>query len=461
VITRRLSIIVFIQILFCCLLWLISCTNTGSLSKTDTNVILIIIDTLRADHLGIYGYNKNTSPNIDKFAQNNTVYNKCYSQSPWTKPSVASIFTSLYPTVTGINKVDNILKDNFHTLAEILKENGYLTAGIVSNALLNSNHGYSQGFDRYIDYTGGNPHFSISSPRVTRLAIDWMEKHKEKKFFLFLHYFDPHYNYLKHPNIDYPKDYEGALKNPMDITKLRMIRKTLSDKDLEYLIALYDGEIQFTDKYIGKLIEAINRLQLMKKTLIILTADHGEEFMTHGWIGHTKTLYDELIHVPLIIHYPDQNGRSERINGVFKLIDIAPTIMHYLNIKLNNIPYQGRALPRDNNHVNSADSFAFSEVSFTPLRVEYKEKTAFKRSIQNISEKLILDLKKSSYEFYNLAQDPTEQNNIFSLDNPHIQKMQELLIKKFSRLYKANDQGQEIDFTERELENLRSLGYIQ
>lgn len=435
----------------------------ASTEKPD-NIILIVIDTLRADHLGVYGYEKPTSPNLNAFAMQSTVYDSCFAQAPWTQPSIATIFTSRYPTQTGIHCLHDRLDEQHLTLAEILKGEGYQTTGIYSHTVLRRRFGFGQGFDTFENCLtpGEDPSKVRSSHRVTKKAVDWLREHGHQPFFLFLHYFDPHYDYLRHPEIDYP-EYHGMLRSPMPINTLRHKRKQLQEEDLRYLVALYDGEIRYTDQCIGLLFEEINALNLQENTLIIVTADHGEEFMTHGWIGHTRTLYHELIHVPLIVRYPRASHAPRRIKGVFELADILPTILNHLGLQTpsrdqGTHPFVGYPLPRKQD--SQKKRYAFSEVSFVPPKQPNAEKSAVKRSITDGSMKLIYDVRTGSYQYFDLEHDPLELDNRYDRDLDEATAMQSILHQKLASLQGGN-QAEEIDLSAEEIENLRSLGYIQ
>ena len=205
------------------------------------NVLLIIIDTLRADHLSCYQYDKGGSHNIDSLASHSTLFKNAISMAPWTTPSINSIFTSQYPAVLGIKDLPIKFNNKFLTLAEVFKEHNYKTKGIISHIYLSAALGFNQGFDSY-DEGSAKGHGSISSPSVTEKALSFLRKNKNNKFLLFLHYFDPHYDYILHEKFNYFPEYDGSIYSGQSIHELRKIALSLSGKDIKYIKALYDSK---------------------------------------------------------------------------------------------------------------------------------------------------------------------------------------------------------------------------
>ncbi|MGH7792955.1 MAG: sulfatase-like hydrolase/transferase, partial [Thermodesulfobacteriota bacterium] len=262
----------------------------------DINVVFISIDTLRADHLGCYGYHRNTSPNIDRLAREGVIFSNAFSVSSWTLPAHISMFTSMYSTSHGVITGEDYLDDSRITLAEVLKREGYATAAFISGAYLRDpRYGFEQGFDLY-DASIINEAASlkdvikasqvITSPSLNKAAKSWLEKNYQKKFFLFLHYIDVHSDYIPPPPYDtmFDPDYRGPVDG-LNIFKLKL-KAEMDPRDLFHIIALYDGEIAFTDHHIGDLMLSLKELGVYDNTMIILTSDHGEEFFEHGQLGH-------------------------------------------------------------------------------------------------------------------------------------------------------------------------------
>ncbi len=424
------------------------------------NVVLIVIDTLRADHLGCYGHERDTTPNIDGLASEGLLFTNAISAAPWTTPSVASLLTAQYPAVLGIRGSPTRMHRGFPLLSEILRGHGYATHGVVSGPLLSASLGFGEGFDAY-DESSATGHEDISSPSVTAEAIAFLRANPpEKPFFLFLHYFDPHYNYILHPQYDYYPAYDGKLRSGQPIQELWQQRHSMSEDDIRYLLALYDSEIMFTDEYIGRVLDELKHLGVYDNTIIVLTADHGEEFMERGWIGHTITLYQELIHVPLIIKL--SKGTAKIVESSVGLIDIMPTVLSYLGLEVAD-GLDGRSL--DLSAPEQITSMPVFSETFNnqPHRPEPVEPIAL-RSVTLKGSKLTYDEIPGIWRFYDLLADPLEQTNLFATDDARKDSLQKLLLDWIedvnSKLPAVPDQDQQDLFSPEQIRQLKSLGYL-
>ena len=431
-------------------------TALSSCSKKSqpSNVIFIVVDTLRADHLGCYGYSRNTSPNIDALSRHSLVFKNAVSQAPWTTASVASMFTSLYPFELGIKERPVVLQDSVYTLPELFKENGYRTKGIISHLLVSRKLGFHQGFEEY-DEENSRGHMHISSPSITDKAISFLEKHGKEKFFLFLHYFDPHYNYVMHEAYDYYPGYDGPLYSRMRIKELRARIPSLNSDDVEYIKAAYDSEIRFTDEHIGRLFDKLREWNLYEDTMIIFTADHGEEFLEKtNRIGHSTQVFQETIHVPLIIKLPKQDNKRT-IQSYTGLINLMPTIADYLGIPLKcSYKISGESL--NLRKKNIARTTVFSETY-----VESHSRAVFQKGW-----KLIEFPEEKKLNLYHLISDPGESSNVANAgkDNQNMTRHLLNLIRKWEQEMLVNARHRETiqpKFTEEEIERLKALGYIK
>jgi len=278
-----------------------------NLSSSSRNVILISIDTLRSDHLSAYGYKRLTSPHLDRLARDGIIFRNARSQAPWTLPSHATMFTSLYPSSHGARFRDNSrflsagvadkLADWNVTLAEVLKAAGFRTGAFTSVAWLSGMLGFDQGFDRFEMDTKTH-----TATALVDKAIAWIAEERSRPFFLFLHFFDVH-NYHSPSQFDgrhQDPDYSGALKRkklPMEKIVANLF-ESLSKEDLDYIVAKYDGAISYVDFELGRLFAWLKTRELYDGTLVVITSDHGEEFWEHGGTGHGFTLYEEQLRVP-------------------------------------------------------------------------------------------------------------------------------------------------------------------
>ncbi len=436
--------------------------------RKEPNIILIVIDTLRADHVGCYGYQRNTTPNIDQLAKEGALFRKAISAAPWTLPSIASFLTSQYPCVLGIGDRPTMIDSRFLSLPEVLKQHDYTTHGIVSHVLVSARLGFGRGFDGY-DEKSSLDRRGVTSPAVTQKAISFLQHKHKQSFFLFLHYFDPHYNYILHPQYNYYPSYYGILKSNHPIRDIWRRRHSLSKDDIKYLALLYDSEIAFTDQLIGALMDELKKRDLYDNSVIIITSDHGEEFMERGWIGHCTTLYQELIRVPLIIKFPDTGART--VNTPVGLIDIMPTLLAYLGLKSPD-GLEGKALDIASG-APLASRPIFSE-TFNHLLTKYQvpdiqhakrtEPIAF-RAITLGDWKLIYDEKNDIKQIYDLYKDPYERNDLSSRKSKINKTLAVSLSQYIDYVGKKQKRGPTKDaselFTPEERRRLESLGYVE
>ena len=432
----------------------------------DVNVLMIVIDTLGTGHLGTWTQGLDTSPNIDALAAGGIRFSRASSTAPWTQPAVASLMTGLTPSRHGVlHLFDKLPEDNL-TLAEALAARGFKTAGVVSHFLINRDQGFGQGFEVYTDASVKG--HEVSSPKVTRTAISELRRLQDERFFLFVHYFDPHSEYLHHPEYDRTSWYQGsALQWKRDILALREKRHGMSSRDIEFLRGLYREEIAFTDHHLGLLMAQLKNLGLEDNTLVILTADHGEEFMEHGWIGHTRFLYDTLLHVPLIFSLPGKL-KPGTVEEPVSLNDLMPTLLAMSNLSPEDPGGDGRSLrPFLSGAPGKGGHPLYSEVSFLAPPKErgtiVAEKEAFMAAVSSDHWKLIHDLDRQEWSLFNRSTDPGEMNNLFSESHPLVRQLQPLLLEweegkteKWGRNFEGIKQ-----MSEEDRKRLRSLGYVR
>lgn len=309
------------------------CGGDGADETDDSfppNIVLISIDSLRADHLGCYGYERDTSPTIDRLASEGVRFERAISQAPWTLPSHASLFTGLYGRTHQTDDLVKRLPDGIPTIASELSDYGYNTRGIVSGTFMQKRFGLDSGFDEYDDELAQvnhkRSHETITSPVIHGKATAMLEN-LSPPFFLFLHYWDVHYDFAPPAPHDtrFDLDYAGNITSKR-FMKNERINVDMPRADLEHLVALYDGEISWVDAHIERLLAVLDEQGFTENTVIILTADHGDEFFEHGAKGHSHSLYDELLHVPLIVRGPGVKAGATVPQAV-ELVDVLPTVM--------------------------------------------------------------------------------------------------------------------------------------
>jgi len=428
----------------------------------DCNVIILTIDTLRADRLGSYGYFRNTSPNIDRFAEDGVLFTKAYTQASATSVSLSSFMTSKSPS--KFRSYNKKLGHERVTLAEMLQENGYKTAGIVTNPWLKEEMGFAQGFDDY-SYV---PHYTYgfeSSNEVNKLALDWLKENKDEKTFLWLHYMEPHAPYRSHEEYQYDLGYQGRFTDNftnVDANTYKNPDLKLTDEELYHINALYDGEINYADNSFGNLLDELKRTGLYDNTIIILTADHGDEFREHGGTGHDHTLYNELINVPLIIKGPGvENIKSD--NQV-RLMDTVPTILDILKVKTDRSFDGVSLLPLLNRENYNLEVYSKMENHHASIISKDEWKLILKfREMKFVPGKDVeWERIETSKELYDLKEDPGEQNNLID-EYPEIAKKLEERLMELQMIKEDEEEPEKESgdgISKQTKEELRSLGYV-
>jgi arylsulfatase A-like enzyme len=338
-------------------------------------VILVVIDTLRADRLSTYGYRFPTSPHLEAMAQDSVVFEDVTAQSPWTKPSVASILTGLEPNQHRALDFSDHLDGSLTTMAEFLKAAGYQTFAVVANPLLGQRFGFDQGFDRFRSLPVVN-----NAHRVTQDGLELLAaRDKEKPFFLYLHPIDPHLPYsppnpwrkeaLEWHGVDgsaqplLPSfDRQGfvRLTSYLFFRYLQRLPHDVPEPTANLVGALYDGEVKSADAALGQLLGWLKEQDLYEGSMIIVTSDHGEELLERGRLGHTHTLYQELLRVPMVIKFPKGQFAGRRDKGLWQQVDILPTVLAALGIPAGNA-LDGLGYPADLDRAGSRQ--ALFEVS--------------------------------------------------------------------------------------------------
>jgi hypothetical protein len=317
-----------------------SCDQAGGRDRAP-NVILVCMDTVRADHLGCYGYSaRETTPFLDSIASEGLLFADASATACWTKPSVPSIFTGTLPLQHGVYRgsardeagtFSDVLPDEALTLAEAFGESGYQTGAFVRNSQLREGMGFEQGFDVYRDRAG-------DAREIRWRATDWLnDRDPERPFFLYLHYLDAHWPYAV------PDEYASLYSDPTLVEGIRSgdwraLRDAVNDGEqeldpavLEALVATYDGAIRYIDDQLARLWRDLERQGLAEDTILCVVADHGEEFLEHGKIGHGHGLYEGLLSVPWILRVPGEEAR--RIEARVSLVDLFPTLLSAAGIR--------------------------------------------------------------------------------------------------------------------------------
>jgi arylsulfatase A-like enzyme len=412
------------------------------------NVIIYLVDTLRADHLGCYGHQRGVSPRIDRFAEGATLFENTRAQAPWTLPSVASVMTGLWPPSHGVFEDTRRLAPEAVTLAEVLRDAGYQTAAVVTNGFATGAYGLDQGFDELTLIKTGHR----KSHLVHRAAVAWLEdRDPERPFFLYLHTIDPHKPYLPTQELrqrfapEAEEIWREIVANP------RRQRWPPTDPVVAQLRALYDAEIAENDASFGDTLDALASAGLYDDALIVFLSDHGEEFHEHHSWTHAADLFREVLNVPLIVKLPRQR-HGHRVSALAQQIDLMPTLLTYLGIP--GPPTQGRLLPTllgpdEPTPVDSQRVFSHT-----------KRKNQTTASIIDSAWKYIrrVDSKGVTSRLYNWHDDPHELNDR-TADYPVLAN---LLAVEIQRQLAASTPPGAAEATpdEEVLDNLRALGYV-
>jgi arylsulfatase A-like enzyme len=426
------------------------------------NLVLVTVDTLRADHTTPYGYGRDTTPVLARLAREGVVVDQAYAPMATTGPSHAALLTSRYPIALGYLRNGQRLDEGLTTLAERLHAAGYRTSAAVSSFVLDKRLGFAQGFGTYectfekqratatmerwegLAVPAG---FDRRADETTDIALAWLARRgKDRPFFLWVHYFDPHQPYA--PPAPYDRRFPGAGQpGPAGIT------------------ALYDGEIAFADRELGRLVDAIEAEGLSGRTLLVVTADHGEGLMQHGHMGHGLHLYEEAVRVPLVYRWPGSLPAGTRVPGPVEHVDLVPTVLDLLGLPRGQEDVQGQSLA-------AALRGGTGTAGQDPRRAVFLQRRLYdtdvvsgfrvrgeKFAVRAGQWKYIEAPEEETRELFDLRADPGETKDLFAAEGAVAQRLARGLAgwrARFDRRARARD-----DSSSEMQEALRALGYVQ
>ena len=467
-------------------------TPTAS-QKRRPNILLVSLDTLRADHLGTYGYPHGTSPNLDRFAKQNTFFESLVSQAASTGPAHMSLFLSTYPTAHGIINHERKLPDHAVTMAEIFRDAGYATGAFTEGGYITAGIGFHQGFSSYAEVVkpleGHGGFVDETFPR----AIEWMEDHRDRPFLLFAQTYQVHVPYCAGPPWDelYSSASYGGPLGPClgyrDIAAMNYDATGLdldvdenrgkappTDEDLAWVVAGYDSEIRKADSYFQKLLDALERLDLANDTIVIVFSDHGEDFRDHLAIGrHARSLYEEMLHVPLIVRLPGRLSRTT-IREPVMLVDWLPTLLELTGVDTNSkAPMFGRSLTPilEGKPTREAPDY-FAENYSKAIRAmvrrgdwKFIETREFEDAaeIERLGRLEPMTIKIRGLhlgdELYNLADDPAEKHNLVDAYPERADELR-IVLHEFLEQQRAAELGSGgRAVSDGDRDRLRKLGY--
>lgn len=417
-------------------------------SSQAPNVILFLVDTLRADALGAYGNDVVETPAIDRFAREGALFERAFAQSSWTRPSVTSILTGLHPSVHGVERRGSLLSPAVTFLPEVLREHGYRTGFLATNPNVGSFFGYSRGFDDFLELYERRQRGRVSpqelvarSDQVVDRAKEWMEEVSEP-FFLVVFVVDPHFPYEPPPDFNRYVD--------------RNVRTPGQAPGQDPRHALYFGEVAFVDHSFGELMDYLGKRGLSERTISILTSDHGEEFFDHGQIGHGKALYDESLHVPLIFRWPGRIEAGRRIDTPVQLVDLMETILGLARLP---VPQLQDGRPLFHQPTDPAPLFA-------SLKLDGRNQW----SVCAYPWKLIVDQSSDESLLFDLSSDPEEMRDLSDEHPDRVRELRGWIAERIEsdrrRSMMVHQAGQPGEGSEEELSEdarkaLRELGYIK
>ncbi|MFB6357185.1 MAG: sulfatase, partial [bacterium] len=473
----------------------ITSKTEGSAHQNQYNVLVLLVDTVHARRLSTYGFEKQTSPELTQFAKHSLTYENAFSHSSWTKPSIATLFTGLYPPVHGTVSRHTKLPQNIRTLPGIFDKHGYRTMGITTNSFIRKRSGFHRGFNQFYERTYPHPqqrgqiyqllkgtyfeHLMLSrdvkmtSARKTNdLAIKWLQKNKQHQspFFMYLHYMDPHQPYRP------PKDYLGDRTINPNFTFYKYASKHIYEfgspykepypfynheipapEILRQVQYRHHSEIRYWDHQFGRLIDFLRSSNQFNNTLIVVTSDHGEEFFQHGNWEHGHSLFNEQLHVPLIVRLPgNHKPKKQRVSHPVTHLDLRKSILQFMNMKTRN-QQKSMTLPG----FPSADTPTTNR-QFYATNLGRTKNNQF-RSVYKWPYKLIrIDHgQKTAWRLYNLNQDYKEQNNLITTQSDTFSRLRTNLEQWFKRKRSQSYNPETITFDAREKERLKGLGYME
>ncbi len=447
---------------------LLLAAGCGGRGRTKPNVIVVTIESLRADHVGCYGYGLPTTPNLDRFAGEAVRFEEAYTPTSWTLPSHASLLTGLPSSALQVTEPHHKLDDSYATLAEMLADEGYSTAAIVSGPFLRTPYNLNQGFDLYDDtpsaITQQNAHGDITNPAMERKVIEYLRAPREEPFFLFAYFWDIHYDFIPPPPFDTMSVTPGM--EPFDASRFEMnpeIHPGMSGGRLDYVLSQYDGEIRCTDEMFGRIFDVLREEGLWETTAILITSDHGEEFFDHGEKGHKHNLHRESLHVPFLWKLP-----GPAVPGVdpcpVSLLDVVPTVLDLCGAPAPGeltgrslmkkaadarelfhelyITYYGYIIGKGYAGTKTFDAFALREGDFKYMRLP----------------------RKGGERLYDLAADPLETADLSDSPAAELPAWREKVkawTDRTKEIAAAHGDAGDASLSDEERERLEALGYIR
>jgi arylsulfatase len=428
-----------------------------ALRKTTAgkNVLFVILDAARARQFGAYGYGRPTTPEIDRIAAEGIVFEKAYTPAVYTLAAMSSVWTSQYPDRhhSEVSFSSRLPKDRL-TLAELLSAQGVETGGFVANAVAGTAGGFERGFTVFDEIWKS---LGSGGGGFRKVMPGWIAGHRGRRFFAYVHFREPHFPYDPDPPFDalfgavstIPK----AARRDMDwITAANQGRRPLSPEEREDLVRLYDGNLAFADQEVGALRKELEAAGLWDETVVIVAADHGEELFEQGWIGHNVHLFEESVHVPLIVRVPGV-PRGKRIDGLVDLLDVAPTVADVFGVLGkggSDKAFQGRSL--------------LPVIGGAPGKAAVLSRTVWDRpryALRDARYKYLYDTRSGEEKLFDLQSDPGEERDQLAADPLRAAYYRQSLHRwTLSLAGRPSTGGESVKLTPEQCDSLRAIGYL-
>ncbi len=424
-------------------------------ASAGPNLLLVVVDTLRADHTSLYGYRRRTTPFLERLGEESLVFEHAVSPASWTLPAMGSVLTGLYPPQHGAVQGGKGLDERFRTLGEIVQEAGLTTFGVSANPIINVKQGFAQGFEEF-RHEPWRP-----APQVNRIFRSWLDGKQDLQWFAYLHYIDPHGPYdapAPEGTLWADPDYAGTFTEDNALNRLYFTQNyglppalPYDQRDIRYLIDAYDGEIRFWDRHLKELIEHLRTQRLLESTIVIVLSDHGEAFVEHSKFKHGHDLYQETVRVPLLIRYPRLGAGRRRRPVETRRVFLAALRL----LGLSTSPPAPEDLLAD----DGPDAAVFSHVSYptVPHQVLPREAMA---AIRLSDWKLIRNLDHDRVELYHLGRDPREHTDL-STSRPEIAGPLGRDLENWLAAQSPGAAEAPAAIDEETIETLRALGYLE
>jgi arylsulfatase len=427
-------------------------------SLATANVLFVILDAGRARSFGAYGYPRETTPQIDRLAAEGVVFERVYTPAVYTLGAMSSIWTSQYPDRhhSEVSFSARLPKDRL-TLAELLSAQGVHTAGFVANAVAGRLFGFDRGFSEFHEV------FRTLGSRgdVFRQVLPaWLRENRDRRFFAYVHFREPHFPYDPEPPFDTRFGPEGPIPKALRrdsafFQDVNQGRRAFSEQEREHLVRLYDGNLAFADQEVGAIVRALGQEGLLERTVVIVAADHGEELQEHGWIGHNVQVFEPAVRVPLIIRFPKGTGPAgRRVPALSDLLDVAPTIADVFGVYGrggSDREFQGRSL--------------LPVALGAPGKPAVLSRSVWDRpryALRDERFKFFYDTRTGEERLYDLDSDAGESRDVASEEPLRTAYYRQALHSWTLRLARRVPGGAETaELTCEQCENLKSLGYIQ